>query len=105
MMPINVDTPTARMTEPRLTELLTISGVTRSINVAIIIPRINPMIPPMRHNTTLSTKNCISISRPLAPNARRIAISSVRSVTEIYMTFITPIPAIKSDIPATAATK
>ena len=46
MMPINVDTPTARMTEPRLTELLTISGVTRSINVAIIIPRINPMIPP-----------------------------------------------------------
>ncbi|SCU54967.1 Uncharacterised protein [Staphylococcus aureus] len=53
----------------------------------------------------LSIKNCSSISRLFAPNARRIAISSVLSATDIYMTFITPIPAIKSEIPATAATK
>ena len=55
--PIRVDTPTAKITEPILTELLTISGVAISTTVAMIIPRINPIIPPSRHSTTLSTKN------------------------------------------------
>lgn len=50
-MPINVETPTARRIDPILTEFLTISGVAKSTSVAMIIPRIIPIIPPSRHNT------------------------------------------------------
>lgn len=50
-------------------------------------------------------RNCSKIFLGLAPIDRRIPISCVRSDTEIYIIFITPIPAIKIEIPAIALMK
>ena len=48
-----------------------------------------------------SVKNCIAISRLVAPSALRTPISRVRSVTDTSMMFITPMPPRKSVISAT----
>ena len=43
-------------------------------------------------STTASIRNCTRISRARAPSALRTPISRVRSVTEIVMIAITPMP-------------
>ena len=51
-----------------------------------------PMVPPTSVSTTASSRNCSRTSARRAPIALRTPISCVRSVTEISMMFITPIP-------------
>ena len=50
------------------------------------------MIPPIPVRTVASRRNCTRMSDFRAPIALRTPISLVRSVTEISMIFITPIP-------------
>ena len=50
------------------------------------------MTPPTLVSTTASMRNCIRISRWRAPIALRTPISRVRSVTEIVMIAMTPMP-------------
>jgi hypothetical protein len=57
-----------------------------------------PSNPPKRDKSTLSVKNCFSISDWVAPTARLIPTSFVRSVTVAYMIFIMPIPPTTRDI-------
>ena len=49
-------------------------------------------MPPTEVSTTASSRNCQRISRRRAPSALRTPISRVRSVTEIIMIAITPMP-------------
>ena len=63
-------------------------------------PSISPIIPPIRHIIMASIKNCILIEEFLAPNALRVPISRVLSVTDTSIIFITPIPPTRSAIPA-----
>ena len=51
-----------------------------------------PIAPPVDDSTVASIKNCRRISAFRAPIALRTPISLVRSVTEISMMFMTPIP-------------
>ena len=59
-----------------------------------------PEIPPAKLNTVVSTRNCRMISRRLAPKARRIPISRVRSVTVASMIFMIPIPPTSKEMAA-----
>ena len=56
------------------------------------IPKIIPIIPPIKDKITDSIKNCISIILVVAPTAFLIPISLVLSVTDTSIMFITPIP-------------
>ena len=49
-------------------------------------------MPPTLVSTAASIRNCTRISRRRAPIALRTPISRVRSVTEIVMIAITPMP-------------
>ena len=51
-----------------------------------------PSIPPTDVSTAASARNCNRISCRRAPSALRTPISRVRSVTEIIMIAITPMP-------------
>ena len=51
-----------------------------------------------------SMMNCVMMLRFLAPTARRIPISRVRSVTETSMMFMMPMPAASNAIELTTAT-
>ena len=51
-----------------------------------------PSSPPSMVRKTASMRNCTRISRRRAPSALRTPISRVRSVTEIVMMAITPMP-------------
>ena len=68
-------------------------------------PTAIPMPPPNRLNTTASTRNCRSTSRPRAPIAIRNPISRVRSVTDTSMMFMIPMPPTSSDTPAMLASR
>ena len=50
------------------------------------------MMPPNAASVTASTRNCSSTSRAIAPTARRVPISRVRSVTDTSMMFMMPTP-------------
>ena len=65
------------------------SGASKCANPA---PPKKPNNPPVMVRITVSTKNCIIMLNGVAPTAKRIPISCVRSETEIYIMFITPIP-------------
>ena len=58
-----------------------------------------PITPPMPESMTASIRNCTRISDLRAPMALRTPISAVRSVTEISMMFITPMPPTSSPTP------
>ena len=58
------------------------------------------MSPPEALSNTVSTRNCITMSRRRAPSARRMPISRVRSVTLASMMFMIPIPPTNSEMAA-----
>ena len=58
----------------------------------MLLPRMIPSTPPTEVRNAASIRNCQRISRRLAPNALRTPISRVRSVTEIIMMAMTPMP-------------
>ena len=63
-----------------------------SMAQAMKYPVPNPIKPPMKEMTIVSTRNCMTMSRFLAPSARRTPISRVRSVTLASMMFMMPMP-------------
>ena len=56
------------------------------------LPKTMPSRPPTDVRNAASIRNCHRISRRRAPSALRTPISRVRSVTEIIMIAITPMP-------------
>src|SRR5699024_9272389 len=104
IIPIVVETPSDMRIE-LIVVILYIFGIINAINCEMQTPIIIQMTPPVKQSTILSIKNLNSIALLLAPQARRIAISSVLADTEMYITFITPIPEIKREIAATAVIK
>ena len=58
----------------------------------IALPSTTPRMPPIDVSTTASMRNWTRISRRRAPSALRTPISRVRSVTEMVMMAITPMP-------------
>ena len=66
----------------------------------IISPSRIPRIPPAKVKIKVSERNCTIISLFLAPSARRIPISRVRSLTVASIIFIIPIPPTRSEIAA-----
>ncbi len=63
-------------------------------------------MPPLTNTTSsVSTKNCRTIERRVAPSALRTPISRVRSRTATSITFITPMPPMKSVAMPTAPRK
>ncbi len=69
----------------------------------MVIPERIPESPPTDVWTTASIKNCTVMSRRLAPRARRMPISRVRSVTVASMMFMMPMPPTNSEMPAIIA--
>ncbi len=65
---------------------------TRFTSKPMALPISTPSKPPTLVSTAASMRNCTRISRRRAPMALRTPISRVRSVTEIVMMAITPIP-------------
>ena len=64
-----------------------------------------PMRPPRPARRTASARNWSMMSLVKAPSDLRIPISRVRSVTVTSMMFITPIPPMRSVMPATMASR
>ena len=64
-----------------------------------------PVPPLMKTTSIVSTKNCRTIDRRVAPSALRTPISRVRSRTATSITFITPMPPMKSVAMPTAPRK
>ena len=60
------------------------------------------MIPPVTHSAADSARNWEVMSRCVAPRARRIPISLMRSVTLVSIMFMMPMPPTRSEMPATA---
>ena len=56
------------------------------------LPRRIPITPPTAVRNDASSRNCQRISFRFAPIARRVPISRVRSVTEMVMIAMTPMP-------------
>ena len=67
------------------------------------MPSVTPIAPPAIESVSASIRNCVRMSRPLAPIAMRIPISRVRSVTDTSMMFMIPIPPTRSEIDAAEA--
>ena len=63
-------------------------------------PTATPSRPPTPESTTVSIRNCWVMSPRLAPRARRMPISRVRSVTVASMMFMMPMPPTRSEIAA-----
>ncbi len=68
------------------------------------MPQTTPITPPISQSTMASMMNCVMMLRFLAPTARRIPISRVRSVTETSMMFMMPMPAASKAIELTTTT-
>ena len=64
------------------------------------IPMQTPRTPPTPESTIVSMRNWIVMSLCLAPRARRMPISRVRSVTVASMMFMIPMPPTSSEIDA-----
>ena len=60
-----------------------------------------PMTPPLMQSTDDSARNCVVMSCLVAPSARRMPISRMRSVTLVSIMFMMPIPPTRSEMPAT----
>ena len=60
-----------------------------------------PITPPSIDSAPVSTMNCSTMCRRVAPSARRMPISRVRSVTLASMMFMMPMPPTSSEMPAT----
>ena len=73
--------------------------------IAPAAPVITPMMPPIIEMMAASIRNCIRMSRGVAPIALRMPISRVRSVTETSMMFIIPMPPTTSEMTATALSR
>ncbi len=78
-------------------------GTNTDISAAAPYPIAKPIKPPKSDSTTASTKNCSIIKPGVAPNAFKVPITRVRSVTETSMIFITPIPPTTRLIPTIPA--
>ena len=63
-------------------------------------PKPRPIKVPTKDKNAVSIRNCRMISDCLAPNARRIPISLVRSLTLASMMFIMPIPPTNKEMAA-----
>ena len=68
----------------------------------MVTPKMTPSAPPAPESRTVSTRNWMMMSRRLAPSARRMPISRVRSVTLASMMFMMPIPPTSRDMAAMA---
>ena len=69
-------------------------------NCGNVTPIPKPMMVPIKDRTAVSTRNCMMMSHCFAPNARRIPISRVRSLTLANMMFIIPIPPTNNEMAA-----
>ena len=105
-IPKNIPTAEEKKVAPN-----TVVKFTRGMIPAIIpmsiapnMPRTIPIRPPVKDIIADSDKNCVMIEDVLAPNALRIPISLVRSVTDTSIIFMTPIPPTKSEMAATNTT-
>ena len=78
---------------------------TAVINRVMSKPLTIPITPATRLITNASIKSCHITSAEVAPMARRVPISRVRSVTDTNMIFMIPIPPTNSDILATLANR
>ena len=67
---------------------------------SVIRPKTTPRSPPLAESTTVSTRNCMTMSFFLAPRALRIPISRVRSVMLASMMFMIPIPPTRREMAA-----
>lgn len=103
VIPTKVETENASTKDFNVT--MALNGSNTEMDIAIIAPSAKPIIPPSNVKNIASNRNCSKICLGLAPIDRRIPISCVRFDTEIYIIFITPIPAIKREIPAIALMK
>ena len=80
---------------PKPGTLVILSAAARTI-----VANTTPEVPATRVRSTLSDSICTTMSTGLAPMARRIPISRVRSLTIIHIMFPTPItPAISEPMP------
>ncbi len=100
-MPITVQTAKESITEPG--SICTGQWASSLIIHVAIAPVIMPSMPPVTDIMTASMRNCVMMSRPVAPILIRRPISRVRSVTLTIMMFMMPMPPTRSDMPATQA--
>ena len=96
--------PTETRNEMRIE--LTVTMVDQPASTAISrdrpTPTSRPITPPQTAIMIVSTRNCRTMSVCLAPMARRIPISRVRSRTLASMMFMMPMPPTSSEIDASA---
>src|ERR1035437_8445538 len=73
---------------------------TLAVTLANIQPSTMPMIAPIKPIITDSPRNIVSTVLLFMPNALRMPISRVRSISDTIMMFIIPMPATNSEIAA-----
>src|SRR5436190_20109057 len=66
--------------------------VSQCTPMPMLLPKMMPITPPIDVRNAASIRNCQSTSRRRAPSAVLTPISRVRSVTEIIMIAMTPMP-------------
>src|SRR5687768_11883288 len=74
----------------------------KPISCEMPTPTITPMVPPTNEISTVSIRNCRTMSVRRAPSARRTPISRVRSRMLASMMFMMPMPPTNSEIDASA---
>ena len=87
-----VSTVTSVSMNPRTTGSCSTKGSTCCTPIETATPSTMPTIPPTAVSDPVSTRNCATMCRRVAPSARRMPISRVRSVTEASMMFMIPMP-------------
>ena len=92
-----VMTPEVPMLDVRSIELATVASPH-----AMAKPAMVPMMPPVTHSAADSVRNWAVMSRLVAPSARLMPISRMRSVTLVSIMFMMPMPPTKREMPATA---
>src|SRR5437763_1494276 len=98
---------TEQITSPRMIQSTGMAGGAFMYQASPLPPRMpstTPMAPPISHSTMASMMNWVMMLRFLAPMARRMPISRVRSVTETSMMFMMPMPAASRAMELTTAT-
>src|SRR5688572_20097426 len=96
-MPMRTETPKERTTDPGAT----IGFMVALSRLPMPTPTATPMTPPRAARSIASARNWVTMSLRWAPRALRMPISRVRSVTVTSMMFITPMPPMSREIPAT----
>ena len=98
MMPIRAEMPKEMTT---LYRAITVSQPANTlIALAMATPKMMPIIPPVALTSTVSLRNCPRMSCSVAPRARRMPISLVRSVTLASMMFMMPMPPTSKEMAA-----